>query len=99
MLIESDGVALVMTQDCQPDLTRCDVAVFTGSFTVIACDVTVLLAFPIPRFKVPPFGAFLLWDANGNGRPNGVAILIDRDGDGDFGESREIRVFGDSGCL
>jgi hypothetical protein len=93
-LIELNGVTVVILSDCQANLTLCDVAVLTGSFTVIATDVTILRAFAIAPSFAQPVGAFLLWDALGNGLPNGGAILIDRNRDGDFGESREIRVFG-----
>ncbi len=112
-MIELNGVTVVLLSDCQADLTLCDVAVLTGSFTMIATDVTagsftmiatnvtVLLAFAIAPSFAQPVGAFLLWDANGNGRPDGGAILIDRNRDGDFGDdgvrgkSQEIRVFGE----
>ena len=68
-----------------------------GSFQVIATDVDLILAFAIPRSSAhPAIGAKLLWDSNGDGRPDGGAILIDRNRDGDFGEPREIRVFGES---
>ena len=104
-LIKLNGITVVILSDCQADLTLCDVAVLTGlstliatdvtgSFTMIATDVTVLLAFSIAPSFAQPVGAFLLWDAIGNGLPSGGAILIDRNRDGDFGESREIRVFG-----
>ncbi len=108
-LIELGGVTVVVLRDCQEGLTLCDVWVLTGSFTEIATDVgsfteiatdvTVLLAFPIPPSLAQPVGAFLLWDANGNGLPDGGAILIDPNRDGAFGEfaeqPREIRVFGE----
>ena len=93
-MIKLGGVTVVILSDCQEGLTLCDVAVLTGSFTEIATDVTVLRAFAIAPSFAQPVGAFLLWDANGNGRPDGGAILIDRNRDGDFGEPREIRVFG-----
>ncbi len=93
-LIKLNGVTVVVLRDCQADLTLCDVWVLTGSFTEIATEVTVLRAFAIPPSLAQPVGAFLLWDAIGNGLPDGGAILIDRNRDGDFGESREIRVFG-----
>ncbi len=93
-MIELGGVTVVVLRDCRAGFTRCDVWVLTGSFTKIATDVTILRAFAIPPSLAQPVGAFLLWDANGNGRPDGGAILIDRNRDGDFGESREIRVFG-----
>jgi len=69
-----------------------------GSFQVIATDVDILLVFAIPRSpqaSAEPVGAKLLWDANGDGRVDGGAILIDLNRDGDFGEPREIRVFGE----
>ncbi len=97
-MIELGGVTVVVLRDCQADLTLCDVWVLTGSFTEIATDVTVLRAFAIPPSLAQPVGAFLLWDANGDGRPDGGALLIDFNRDGDFGEfaeqPREIRVFG-----
>ncbi len=71
-----------------------DILVDVGSLQVIATNVDIKMAFIIPRRGSHPVGAFLLWDASGNGRPNGGAILIDRNRDGDFGEPREIRVFG-----
>ena len=102
-LIDYDGDdnADVLLLDCQTGLTLCDVAVRTspGSFTVIVYDVTVLLAFAIPRSdhsSANPVGAKLLWDTDGNGRPDGGAILIDFNRDGDFGEEGEIRVFGET---
>ncbi len=93
-LIKLNGVTVVVLRDCQADLTLCDVWVLTGSFTQIATDVTVLRAFAISPSLAQPVGVYLQWDANGNGHPDGGAILIDRNRDGDFGESREIRVFG-----
>ena len=95
-MIELNGVTVVILSDCQANLTLCDVAVLTDSFTVIATDVTVLRAFAIAPSSAEPVGAFLLWDASGNGLPDGGAILIDRNRDGDFGESREILVFGEN---
>ncbi len=71
-----------------------DILVDVGSLQVIARNVDIKMAFTIPRGGSHPVGAFLLWDASGNGRPDGGAILIDRNRDGDFGEPREIRVFG-----
>ena len=100
-MIELGGVTVVVLRDCQEGLTLCDVAVLTGTFTEIATDVTVLRAFAIPPSLSQAVGAFLLWDANGNGRPDGGAILIDRNRDGDFGDddvrgkSQDIRVFGE----
>jgi len=76
-----------------------DVLVFVGSpLEVIATDVDLILAFAIPRPSLdhPSVGAKLLWDADGDGRPDGGAILIDRNRDGDFGDEREIRVFGET---
>jgi hypothetical protein len=99
-LIVLDGETVVELRACQADLTFCDVWVFTGLFTKIATGVTVLRAFAIPPSLVQPVGAFLLWDVTGNGLPDGGAILIDRNGNGDFGDddvrgkSQEIRVFG-----
>ncbi len=93
-LIELGGVTVVVLRDCQPDLTLCDVWVLTGSFTEIATDVTVLRAFATPPSLSQPVGAYLQWDAIGNGHPDCGTILIDRNRDGDFGEPREIRVFG-----
>ncbi len=61
---------------------------------LIATDVDLIMAFAIPPSRVHPVGAKLLWDADDNGRPDGGAILIDFNRDGDFGEPREIRVFG-----
>ena len=69
-----------------------------GSFQVIATDVDILLVFAIPRSpkaSAEPVAAKLLWDADGDGHADGGAILIDLNGDGDFGEPREIRVFGE----
>ncbi len=66
----------------------------SSSLQVIANGVDIKMAFPIPPGGFHHVGAFLLWDATGNGRPDGGAILIDRNRDGDFGEPREIRVFG-----
>ncbi len=71
-----------------------DILVNVGSLRVIATDVDIKRAFPIPPGGPHSVGAFLQWDATGNGHPDGGAILIDRNGDGDFGEPREIRVFG-----
>ena len=92
--LDGDGNSEVVLRDCQEGRTRCDVFVLTGSFTMIATDVTILQAFPIPRGRTPAFGAFLHWDTDSNGRPDGGAILIDRNRDGDFGEPHEIRLFG-----
>ena len=92
----------MVLRDCEVGLTGCDVAVRTGSFTVIATDVTVLLAFAIPPKSTPPHvGAKLLWDADGDGTPDGGAILVDFNRDGVFSEpgvSRpmEIRIFGEA---
>ncbi len=76
-----------------------DVLVDVGSFLVIATNVDLILAFAIPPSSYPPIGAKLLWDANDDGRPDGGAILIDFNRDGNFGEfaeePREIRVFGE----
>ncbi len=67
-----------------------------GSLQVIATDVDMILAFAIPQSSAhASVGAKLLWDADGNGRPDGGAILIDFNRDGDFGEPGEIRVFGE----
>jgi hypothetical protein len=99
-LIELGGDVVVVLRNCRVGFTRCDVWVLTGSFTKIATDVTILRAFAIAPSLAQPVGAFLLWDATGNGLPDGGAILIDRNGNGDFGddglfgESLEIRVFG-----
>ncbi len=70
--------------------------VITNEITLIliATDVDLIMVFAIPPPKVHPVGAKLLWDADGNGRPDGGAILIDRNRDGDFGDPREILVFG-----
>ena len=83
-------------------MTASDVTGFTVNavditdFTEIATDVTVLLAFAIPQSSAQPsVGTKLLWDADEDGHPDGGAILIDFDRDGDFGEEREIRVFGE----
>ena len=78
-----------------------NVLVDVDSLQVIATDVTILRAFAIAPSFAQPVGAFLLWDAIGNGLPDGGAILIDRNRDGDFGDdgvrgkSQEIRVFGE----
>ncbi len=73
-----------------------DILVNVGSLQVIATDVDLILAFAIPRSSSAhaSVGAKLLWDADGNGRPDGGAILIDFNRDGDFGEPREIRIHG-----
>jgi hypothetical protein len=71
-----------------------DILVNVGSLRIIATNVEIKMAFRIPRGGSHSVGAFLLWDATGNGRPDGGAILIDRNRDGDFGEPREIQVFG-----
>ncbi len=77
-----------------------DILVDVGSFEVIVEAVELILAFAIPQSPDhASVGAKLLWDADGDGHPDGGAILIDfnRDGDfgePDFGEPNEIRVFG-----
>ncbi len=92
--LDGDGNSEVVLRDCQAGLTRCDVFVLTSSFMRIATDVTILQAFPISRGHTPAIGAFLFWDTDSDGRPDGGAILIDVNGDGDFGEPHEIRLFG-----
>ncbi len=88
---DNDGEADIL-QDQNGDLL-----VDVGSFEVIATDVDLILAFAIPRSSAhPSVGAKLLWDTDGDGRADGGAILIDRNRDGDFGESREIHVFGET---
>ena len=77
-----------------------DVLVDIGNpLQVIATEVDLILAFAIPRSahsSADPVGAKLLWDADGDGTPDGGAILIDRNRDGNFGEPHEIRVFGEA---
>ena len=64
---------------------------------LIATDVDLIMTFAIPRSSAhPSIGAKLLWDTDGDGRVDGGAILIDRNRDGDFGEPREILVFGET---
>ena len=67
-----------------------DVLVDVGSFQVIATNVDLLRVF------ANSVGAKLMWDADGDGHSDGGAILKDFNRDGDFGEPREIRVFGDT---
>ena len=87
--LDGDGNSEVVLRDCEAGLTLCDVFVLTSSFTKIATEVTILQA-----FSIQDFGAFLLWDDDSDGRPDGGAILIDFDRDGDFGEPGEIRLLG-----
>ena len=64
---------------------------------LIATDVDLIpdFVFAIPRSSAhPSIGAKLLWDTDGDGRVDGGAMLIDHNRDGDFGDPREIRVFG-----
>ena len=71
-----------------------DILVNVGSFRIIATNVDILTAFAIGQADSQSVGVYLGWDATGNGRRDGGAILIDRNRDGDFGEPREIRIFG-----